>query len=342
MRRRSGHQGKIAALFLIPLFVMFGVYLSYSFWFLIDTSFKKVDLSFTDELSVGWHNYAVVFTDPEFRRSVLDNLIFAAASIAVGLTVAFVIAVLLATGLRGRRAYLTIFLVPALTPVALVATIFGNMLEYQEGSLNSVLRSFGLGSLTQHWLTQTGWAFAAVIALFAYLIGLPILYYTSDLTAINTSVVEAALLDGAGPLRIMRSILHPMMRSTHVTVILSLLLGSFRAFEIVLLSTGGGPNGQTQIVSTYTYAFFTSGGSTIGFASASSVMVLIVALLVSGVQNIVLTREERRVRRAARRHRREIARRRDRDPAAVTPGGAQPPARTSDASPKTSTRAGIR
>jgi ABC-type sugar transport system permease subunit len=301
MRRKIGREGRVAALFLLPLFAMYAVYFAYSFWFVIRTSFDKVDLSFDDAVRVGWHNYQIILTDPEFQRAVENNLLYAAAAILVGLTVAFFIAVVLSTGIRGRKAYFTIFLVPALTPVALVATIFGNMLEYEVGSLNTTLRAVGLGFLAQHWLLDSGWAFASVIGLFAYLIGLPIMYYTADLNAINTGVLEAALLDGAGPWRLMRSILHPMMRSTHITVILAMLLGSFRAFEIVLLSTGGGPNDSTQIVGTYTYAFFSSGGSTIGLASASSVLVLIIALLVSSVQNIVLTRNERLVRRTRRR-----------------------------------------
>ena len=304
MRRRTGREGLVAALFLVPLVAMYGVYFAYSFWFLIRTSVEKVDLSFADAVNVGWHNYQLVYNDPEFRRAVLDNLVFAAAAIVIGLTIAFGIAVMLASRPRGRRTYLTIFLVPALTPVALVATIFGQMLEYQLGSLNSTLRALGLGFLARHWLTQPNWAFGAVIGLFAYLIGLPIMYYTAGLSTINTSVLEAALIDGAGPWRLMRSVLHPMMRATHVTVVLALLLGSFRAFEIVLLSTGGGPGDSTQIVGTYTYSFFTSGGQTIGLASAASVLILIIALLVSSVQNIVLTRNERRLAREQRRLRR--------------------------------------
>jgi ABC-type spermidine/putrescine transport system permease subunit I len=72
-------------------------------------------------------------------------------------------------------------------------------------------------------------------------------------------------------------------------VVLALLLGSFRAFEVVLFSTGGGPGFDTQIVGTYTYQFVTSGGSTIGYASAASVIVLIVAMAVSATQ-LLLTR----------------------------------------------------
>jgi ABC-type sugar transport system permease subunit len=155
------------------------------------------------------------------------------------------------------------------------------------------LRAVGLGGLTQHWLTDPHWAVASIVGLFAYLIGLPILYYTADLATIPTDALEAALIDGAGPFRILRSILHPMLRGTHITIILALLLGSFRAFEVVLLTTGGGPGYSTQIAGTYIYGFVTSAGSTIGYASAASVIVLIVALLVSAVQALFTRRASR-------------------------------------------------
>ncbi|HEY5454096.1 MAG TPA: hypothetical protein VIJ96_01370 [Acidothermaceae bacterium] len=84
-----------------------------------------------------------------------------------------------------------------------------------------------------------------------------------------------------------------MLRATHITIILALLLGSFRAFEIVLLSTGGGPSDNTEVVGTYIYGYVTSAGSTIGFASAASVVVLVVALLGSAVQMLFTRRGSR-------------------------------------------------
>ncbi|MEO3853827.1 sugar ABC transporter permease [Acrocarpospora sp. B8E8] len=292
MRRTLKGEGRIALLFLVPLFVMYAIYFGYSFWFLIRTSFTKVSISFANAVEVGWKNYRLLLEDETFLHAIRNNLLFAVASIAVALTLGFVIAVLLAAGIGGRKIYYAIFLVPALTPIALVATVFGRMLQYQDGALNQALRAMGLDGLAAHWLTEPGWAFAAVVGLFAYLIGLPIMYYTADLSALRTDVLEAAVLEGAGPLHIMRTIIHPMMRSTHITVILALLLGSFRAFEVVLLSTGGGPDDTTEIVGTYTYRFVTSAGSTIGYASAASVLVLIVALLVSATQAL-LTRPRR-------------------------------------------------
>jgi raffinose/stachyose/melibiose transport system permease protein len=288
LRRRRG-SARTAALFLSPLLVIYAVYYAYSIVFLGRTSGQRVGISLLRPVGVGLRNFVVVFSDEVFLRSILNNLVFAAVSIVVALTVAFFIAVALSTGVRGRKVFYLLFLLPALIPLSLVATIFGSMLQERYGAVNETLRSLGLGGLAQAWLTTPHWAYFAVILVFCYLIGLPIMYYTADLSALPTSALEAALIDGAGTFRIMTSIIYPMMRSTHVTVILALLLGSFRALEQVLFSTGGGPGSTTEIAGSYLYKYVNSGGKTIGFAAAASIVVLVIALVISLAQ-MFLTR----------------------------------------------------
>lgn len=282
-------------LFLSPLFVVYAIYFVYSIVFLVNTSMTRVSITFLNPLFVGFKNFEQLIGDPVFRGSILNNLVFAAISIGAALTIGFFIAVALATGVRAKRFFYAIFLLPALMPVSLVATIFGSMLEQRYGVLNETLRAIGLGELARPWLTEPGLAYGVVAVLFCYLIGLPIMYYTADLSGVNTSAIEAALLDGAGAFRIMRSVIFPMMSATHLTVILALLLGSFRALEVVLFSTGGGPADSTDIVGTYIYGFATSSGPTIGFVAAASIIVLLIALVIAIVQ-MILTRP-RKVRR---------------------------------------------
>lgn len=284
-RRRSDL--KVALVFLLPLAVIYAVYYVYSIYFLVTTSFTTTSITFFSSIGVGWKNYLSLLSDPVFLRSIGNNLIFAAVSIVASLIFAFFIAIALSTGMRARRLYYLVFLLPALTPTSLVATMFASMLEQQYGILNVTLRAIGLGGLALPWLTSPGLAFGVVCVIFCYLIGLPIMYYTADLAALPTEAVEAALIDGAGTFRIMRSIIFPMMRSTHITVILALLLGSFRGLEVVLFSTASGPGETTSIVGTYLYGFETSSGSVIGYVSAAAVIVLMIALIIAIVQMIV-------------------------------------------------------
>jgi ABC-type sugar transport system permease subunit len=274
---------------------MYAIYYVYSIGFLAWTSTTKVSVTFFNAIDVGWRNYEQLLTDPVFIRSMVNNILFAGISIAAALTIAFFIAAALATGVRAKRFFYLIFLLPALMPLSLVATIFGSMLTERTGVLNETLRAIGLGALAQPWLTQPGLAFGVVAVIFCYLIGLPIMYYTADLSALPTDSLEAALLDGAGTFRIMRSIIYPMMRGTHLTVILSLLLGSFRSLEVVLFSTRGGPGQSTEIVGTYIYGFATSGGPTIGFVSATSILVLVIALVIA-IAQMAITRPRKDMR----------------------------------------------
>lgn len=284
-RRRT--DGRAAAFFLIPLLVVYLGFFGYGFWFLARTSTTRVGLSFTNAIDVGANNYRLLWESGTFTRAILNNLLFGAISIAAALTIAFFVAFAISAGLRPKKLLYVLFIVPALMPLSLVATIFGSMLQQRFGVLNETLTSLGLGGLAQPWLTEPGLAFASVAAIFCYLIGLPIMYYTADLSVYPTDTVEAALLDGAGTFRIMRSVIYPMMRATHLTVILSLLLGSFRALEVVLFSTGGGPNGSTEIVGSFLYTFSTDPGPRTGFVAAGAVVILLVAFVIAVVQMIV-------------------------------------------------------
>lgn len=284
--KRKG-QWRAALLFLLPLLAVYGLFFGYGFWFLIKTSFTRVGLSFSNAVDVGWDNYRLLFTQSTFMDAIWHNLVFALISIVVAMTVGFFIAYVVSVGLKPKRLIYTLFLVPALMPLSLVATVFATMLQERFGVLNETLRTVGLDGAAQPWLTDPGLAFASVAVIFCYLIGLPIMYYTADLSAVPTDAVEAALLDGAGTFTIMRTVIYPMLRNTHITVVLSLLLGSFRALEVVLFSTGGGPVGRTEIVGSFLYTFSTDPGPRTGFVSAAAVVVLLVAFAISMVQLIV-------------------------------------------------------
>lgn len=274
------------------MLALYGVYYLYSFVFLGQMSTKNVDLSFTGATDIGWRNFQLLLTDPVFWHAIGNNLLFAGVSIGIALTLGFFLAVSLASGVRLRKFFFVVFLLPSLVPLSLFATVFGQLIQTNDGAINQTLRAVGLGSLAQDWTGNTGSAYAAVFLLLTYLVGLPIMYYTSDLTTANTAVLEAAMIDGAGTWQMYRMILFPMLRGAHKTVILSVLLGSFRWFELIYFSTGSQPGGRTGIPGTYIYdqMFPSSGGGQIGYASAASVIVLLVAIAVSAVNVLVQRR----------------------------------------------------
>ena len=271
------------AFFFGPLIGFYALFYLFSTGFLIFTAFQKVSIALRNPRFVGWKNFELLLTDPTFLTALKNNIVFAGTSIAAGLSLGFVIAVFLAAGHWGKGLFYAIFLLPTLMPLALVASVFRVLLESRFGGVNETLRAIGLESLAQNWLIDPTLAYGVVMILFVYMIGLPILYYTANLSALNNSVLEAAVLDGAGPLRIMHEILFPLMRATHRTIVLSTVLMSFRAFDIVFFSTQGGPAGTTEITGTYVYRFSTS-GLNIGYGSSAALVVMIFALFIAAVQ----------------------------------------------------------
>ncbi len=283
-RNRRKHKNNVSAtLFLLPMLGFYAVFYVYAFYFLIQTSFQAVTLSFRDAKSVGFQNYFLVLTHDLFYQAILNTFVFAGILVLASLTLGFGLAVMLSFKIPGRTVFFSIFMLPTLIPASLIASVFASMLENRYGNLNELLRTVGLGALAQRWLVDPQLAYMAVISIFVYLIGLPILYYTADLSTIDTSVIEAAIIDGAGTIQLFRLILFPLLSNAHKTVIVTTFLSIFRAFEIVYLFTGGGPSNETDITGTYIYTFMRTGNN-IGYVSAASVIVLFLALVFSVIQ----------------------------------------------------------
>lgn len=271
-------------LFLLPLIVIFIGLLGYSFYFLITNSLRDVTITFRSSEFVSLNNYKTIICDSKFWRSLLNTFILSTANIFCGLTFGFFVSLALNFRIKGKRFFHALYFIPSMLPIALMATVFASMLEYKSGIVNQILRGVGLDVLAQRWLADPRYAIWAVCTISIYLIGIPIMYYTADLTTISKSVLEAATVDGASFRHQVFLVIYPMLKNTHKTIILSMLLGGFREMERVFLMTDGGPGGTTEIIGTYIYRATRSAGSNIGLVCAASIIVLVIAFIISFVQ----------------------------------------------------------
>lgn len=274
-----------AYLFVLPLLTLLCIFFVYGIGFMIKTSFFKVDLAFLTWKPVGLKNYIIAINDIRLFKALLNTVIFALGAIVISMTMGFVYSVFLCLDLRFSRFYRTIFFIPTLLPNALIAAVFAGVFQSRYGTLNKVLGKLGLDFLQQNWLSDPFWAYTIVLSISVYLIGMPMMYYTADLSAISKSVFEAAIIDGVNMRQMITKIIHPLMRNANKTVILTMLLGSFRGFERVYLLTQGGPGYTTEITGTYIYSFFGQGGAVnMGYVSTISGIVLLVAFTLGLLQ----------------------------------------------------------
>lgn len=145
-------------LFLLPLIVIFIGLLGYSFYFLISNSFRDVTITIL-QIRICWFSkLQTIFKDKSFWKSLLNTFILSTANIFCGLTFGFIIAIILNFKIKGKRFFHALFFIPSMLPIALMATVFGSMLEYKNGIVNQILRGVGLGALAQRWLgrSETG------------------------------------------------------------------------------------------------------------------------------------------------------------------------------------------
>jgi ABC-type sugar transport system permease subunit len=180
-------------------------------------------------------------------------------------------------------------------PIAFVAAVFSLMLEYNDGLINNLIRFLHLHFLDLRFLSDPHLAMLSVMSVSIFLLGVPLMYYSADLSTMSRSVFEAAIIDGAGMRDIFLLILYPMLTNTHKTIVITMLLGGFREMERVFLMTDGGPGGATEIVGTYIYRNARSAGSNLGFVSAAAVLILIAALLISLLQFRFYARTGKRI-----------------------------------------------
>ena len=179
----KGNKNKTALLFLLPLFVVIGVFLLYSIYFIFTNSFFKFDLSFSNFEFTGFNNYKLVLTDGLFYRSIMNNLLISGSYILYSVTIGFLLAVFLSLEIKGSRFLFALFFLPALLPRALIARVFKEMLEFRAGSMNALLSSVGIDNI--HWLGDKGLALMSVISIFFFMVGLPLLYYNAELSTLD-------------------------------------------------------------------------------------------------------------------------------------------------------------
>lgn len=276
-------ENKTGYLFVLPALLVMTIFIVFSIFFLVRTSLYRTDITFLNQNFVGIKNYALVFKDRIFHRALLNNLVMAAVTIFFSVGIGFPVSVFLAFGLRGSKLYRTVFFIPTLLSNALIAAIFGGLLQYSHGSLNRFLHFLKLDILAQPWLSDPGWAYFSVMIISFYFIGMAIMYYTAELSTISKTVFESALIEGASLPQMMFSIIFPLVVNSHKTVTITMMLISFRAFERVFLLTGGGPGYATQIAGTYIYSFFAgeSAIGNLGYASALSLVVLVISFIIA-------------------------------------------------------------
>lgn len=279
-RRRSR---LTAYLYLLPaLIVIVGVTyfgIGYNAW-VSSLNWNGVDPQPT---LVGVQNFARIVQDSIFWSSLSHFAVFAVITVLVQMVVGLALALVFSGPILGRSVYKALVFIPVVLAPSAVSTAFRQFLR-PDGQVNHVLDAIGLGSLGQAWIADPKFALYALagVNIFQWT-GFSFILYQAALSQIDPHNLEAAQIDGAGTWRTIRYIVVPQLRATHMTLTLTGVIGALKTFDIVYLITGGGPGRSTEFLTTYIYKESIMQFH-VGYGAALSVVLLILALLLTLVQ----------------------------------------------------------
>jgi raffinose/stachyose/melibiose transport system permease protein len=230
---------------------------------------------------VGLSNYVMVLSEPKLLETLFNAfrlvLFFSLAPVALGLVTASVIH-RVATGRLGAVSRTVLFL-PQVIPLVAAGIIWGRLLSLS-GLINQGLAAIGLGDVTRAWLGDFDTALPAVGLIGIWvLLGFCTVLLLTGMTKIDAALYESARLDGAGWLQEFRAITVPSLRNEIGVCVTVTIIAALAAFDIVYVSTGGGPGNATAVpgIQIYILAFLER---QVGLASALAVVLVVLVLLV--------------------------------------------------------------
>ena len=234
-----------------------------------------------DATFVGIKNYISLLLDNkyEFWQSVGHSFIVLFLSVFVQETIAMVLALILAKGVKGESFFRTAFFIPMVVSTVVIAQLFLKINNPPYGLLNTMLESLGLGRWANEWLGDPKIAIWAVfIPLIWQYIGYHMLLFYGAIKSLSTDILEAARIDGANYFQISTRIILPLIVPMIETCVVLAVVGSLKTFDFVYVMTNGGPVGATEVPSTIMYDLLIN-RSVYGEGSAAAVFIVVECLL---------------------------------------------------------------
>ncbi|MBT0567060.1 carbohydrate ABC transporter permease [Williamsia sp. CHRR-6] len=233
---------------------------------------------------IGTRNYTdAVDAYPPFQQAVQNNLLWLAFLFVFPTVLGMLLAVLLDRGIRGTRIYQSIFYVPVVLSMALIGFIWQLIYSSDTGVLNTLLGT------NVDWLGDPDVNIWSVMVAAAWRhTGYIMLLYLAGLKSIDPSVREAAVMDGAGPVRTFFRVVFPLMKPTNLLVMVITVIEALRAFDLVWVINRG-RNGL-ELISALVTSNVVGEASRIGFGSALATMMLIISLVFIAIYLTIVLR----------------------------------------------------
>ncbi|MFQ9509955.1 MAG: carbohydrate ABC transporter permease [Lachnospiraceae bacterium] len=276
-------QNAIGYSFILPNLIGYGIFVFLPVCFSLVLSLMEWDGSKNPMKFVGLQNFVQIFGDEVFRQSFAHTLTYAIMTVPITLVLSLLLAVLLNSKLKGIAVFRTAYFFPYVASLVAVGAVWNLLFQPDFGPINEFLKFIGMSN-PPRWIASTKWAMVSVVivSIWKYM-GYYMIVYLAALQGINSSLYEAASIDGANAREKLRYITIPMLTPTTFFVLIMLTIQCFKVFDLIYVMTGGGPGNSTKVLVNYIYekAFVSW---QFGTASAAAMVLFAVVLVITLIQ----------------------------------------------------------
>lgn len=284
--RLSRHSG--AWLLLAPSAVFL---LAFTYWPVLRVAIGSFQVrGFGTAMHVGSGNYGRLFGDAHFHRAVWNNFVYAAGTILPSLVLALALALVLRESSRFAVVLRTVVALPLLIPLVAAAALFVFIFLPGGGLLDHYLARLGAGWAETNFLGDPSLALGSIVAITVWKnTGYYMLFFLAGLAGIPGELIDAAKIDGAGPVQRFFRITLPLLGPTLAFVLIVALLNVLTQVDHVVVMTQGGPSDSTTLLLYYIFQQAHQNHDT-GLASAATVVSVAFLFVLSTVSLRALER----------------------------------------------------
>lgn len=297
--RRKKHKRltneQVGYLYVLPAVIFIVVFVLYPIGYNILISLQKYDISTFQNGAkefIGLANYQSIFKDELFLKSVANTFIYTIICIIFQLGIGFLLALFFHKKFPGANFTSGLTLIAWVMPMLVIGIIWKWLWAGESGVINYILTNLHLLKDPIQWLSDVKYALAAVTITNIW-VGIPfnMLLILTGMTTISEDVYEAATIDGATKVQSLKYITLPLLKPTVISAITIGFIYTFKAYDLIVGMTQGGPNHATEMISTLIYQEnFTT--FNFGRGSAMANVYFLIILFVAIFYSRLVMREE--------------------------------------------------
>jgi ABC-type sugar transport systems, permease components len=288
IRRKLGDLSAYA--FILPAFLILGLFLVYPVIWSVVASFKDIKPMALQQAGlfeipgkiVGFDYYADALQNPLFLKALVNTLYFGIIFVPITMLGSVLLALLVNQKLAGVNFVRTVFFIPYIISVVSASLIFVFLFNGDRGLVNALLSNIGIEG--PNWLASSVWAMPVIAIMTCWRnIGYFMLIYLSGLQSIPTDLYEVADVEGASKFEKFRYVTWPLLGRVSLVVMILLLISSLNVFQEVYIMTGGGPADSTTTVP---FLIFNRAFKyyEIGPAAAMSYILFVIVIIITIIQ----------------------------------------------------------